>query len=67
MFSWLNNLSKFVLGFWDETLLIITQYECAKLLKYEVMSTLEKNNIKIVSEISTPDENTLSESVFEYG
>src|SRR5450830_1251833 len=61
----LNDLGRFVLEFWDETLLIIPQYEWAKPLRDEVISILEKNNIKIVAETGTSDENTPTEGVFD--
>ncbi|MHB8278401.1 MAG: iron-containing alcohol dehydrogenase [Candidatus Humimicrobiaceae bacterium] len=61
----LNDLGRFILEFWDETLLIIPQYEWAKPLRDKVISILEKNNIKIVAETGTSDENTPTEGVFD--
>jgi len=60
----LKDISKYVLEFGKETLLIISQHGWAKSLRVEVKNILIESGIKIIAETGTSGENTPSEDVF---
>lgn len=60
----LKDIGKFVLDFGKEILLIISQHDWAKPLRDEIKDILIENNIKIIAETGTSDENTPDKDVF---
>lgn len=59
----LNDISKHVMQFGKETLLIISQNEWAKSLRIKVRNILNESGIKIIAETGTSAENTPLEDV----
>ncbi|MCE5329812.1 iron-containing alcohol dehydrogenase, partial [bacterium] len=60
----LKNISKYVLEFGKETLLVISQHEWSRPLRMEVKNILTEGSIKIIAETGTSGENTPDEDVF---